>query len=304
MGMWQRCTVPATGRTLTREPTGVVRRMRYEIDRAELSVLEAGCGEPVVLLHGIPTGAELWREVLLQLVARGVRGVAPDLPGYGQTRLPATADHSLVGTARLVARWIRAADLAPAWLVGHDSGGAVAQLLAVDHPDTVCRLTLVNSITDGSWPAPRARISTRLARLGAYRQAARLRLVPNPFMRWQVRRALGTGSRVSDETLDRVVWDDKCTSPRGRAAFERHLAALTAADTAHLDPALRSLELPIQIVWGLQDPFQNWATAGRRLRALLPQAHIERFEACGHFPPLECPEELVAALLDWRAVTA
>ena len=286
------------------DPSGGERRTRYDVDGAELSVLEAGRGEAVVLLHGIPTGAELWRGVLRNLAARGERGLAPDLPGYGDTRLPATADHSLAGTARLVARWIEAEDLGPAWLVGHDSGGAVAQLLAVNHPDTVCRLTLINSITDGSWPAPRARISTQLARLGAYRLAARLRLVPNPFMRWQVRRALGAGSRVHDEVLDRVVWDVKCTSPRGRAAFERHLAALTAADTAVLDPALRSLQLPVQIVWGLQDPFQRWTTAGRRLRELLPQAHVDRFETCGHFPPLECPEELVAALLDWRAATA
>jgi 2-hydroxymuconate-semialdehyde hydrolase len=296
--------VTAAGRIVPREPAGVVRRTRYEVERVELSVLEAGRGEPIVLLHGIPTGAELWREVLGKLAARGARGLAPDLPGYGQTRLSATADPSLTGAARLVAGWIRGADLAPAWLVGHDSGGAVAQLLAVDHADTVRRLTLVNSITDGSWPAPRARISTRLARLGAYRLAAGLGLVPNPFMRWQVRRALGPGSRVSDEVLDRVVWDDKCTTPRGRAAFERHLAALTAVDTAHLDPALRSLELPTQIVWGLQDPFQDWATAGRRLRELLPRAHLDRFEACGHFPPLECPGELVAALLDWRGATA
>lgn len=289
---------------MTTDATGGVRRTWYEVDGADVSALEAGRGEAVVLLHGIPTGAELWREVLLHLAARGERGLAPDLPGYGDTRLPATADHSLLATARLVARWIEAADLAPAWIVGHDSGGAVAQLLAVNHPDTVCRLTVVNSITDGSWPAPRARISTQLARLGAYRLAARLRLVPNPYLRWQVRRAVGPGSRVSDEVLERVVWDDKFTSPRGRAAFERHLAALTPADTARLDPALRSLELPIQIVWGLQDPFQRWTTAGRRLRELLPQAQVDRFEACGHFPPLECPQELVAALLDWRAVTA
>ncbi len=288
---------------MTRDPTGGEQRSRYVVDGAELSVLEAGRGEPLVLLHGIPTGAELWREVLLKLAARGARAFAPDLPGYGHTRAPTTADHSLAGTARLVARWIEAAGLAPAWLVGHDSGGAVAQLLAVDHPDTVCRLTLVNSITDGSWPAPRARISTQLARLGAFRPAARLGLVPNPLMRWQVRRALGPGSHVSEEVLDRVVWDDKFTSPRGRAAFQRHLAALTAADTAVLDPALSSLTLPVQIVWGLEDPFQRWTTAGRRLRELLPEAHVDRLETCGHFPPLECPEALVTILLDWRAAS-
>lgn len=285
------------------DSTHGVHRTRYDVDDVDLSVLEAGGGEPVVLLHGVPTGAELWREVLPLLAARGYRGLAPDLPGYGNTRIPAAGDHSLAGATRLIARWLSSEDLTPTWIVGHDSGGAVGQLLAVEHPDMVSHLTLVNAITHGSWPAPRARISAQLACLGVYRLAASLRLVPNPLMRWQVRRALGASSRVSDEVLDRVLWDGKFTSSRGRAAFERHLAALTASDTALLDPALRRLELPTQVVWGLQDPFQRWESAGRRLRDLLPQAHIDRFEDCGHFPPLERPERLVEALLDWRATT-
>ena len=289
---------------MTTDPTGAVHRTRYDVDDVGLSVLEAGHGEPVVLLHGIPTGAELWREVLPLLAARGHRALAPDLPGYGDTRLPDSGDHSLSGTARSIARWLSMQGHAPAWVVGHDSGGAVGQLLAVQHPGSVSRLSLVNAITDGSWPAPRARVSTLLARLGGYRLAARLRLVPNPFMRWQVRRALGSDAHVSDEVLDRVVWDSKCTSPSGREAFERHLVALRASDTAILDPALRRLELPVQIIWGLQDPFQRWTTAGRRLRELLPQAHVDRLEGCGHFPALEQPEALVDVLLDWHAATA
>lgn len=170
-----------------------------------LSFLAAGVGDPVVLLHGIPTGAELWRGVLARLADAGYRGLAPDLPGYGATRLPASADHSLAGAAAAVARWLGDSDLRPAWIVGHDTGAAVAQLLAVDFPDTVSRMTLTNAVVDGAWPAWRARIGILAARAGLYRPSARLRLVPNPYMRRAIRRAFADPTALSNEDADRVL---------------------------------------------------------------------------------------------------
>jgi pimeloyl-ACP methyl ester carboxylesterase len=89
------------------------------------------------------------------LAAAGHRALAPDLPGYGRTRLPSSADHSLAGAAELLVAWL-ADEIGPAWVVGHDAGGAVAQLFAARHPELVARLSLTNSIADGSWPAPHA----------------------------------------------------------------------------------------------------------------------------------------------------
>lgn len=261
-----------------------------------LSLLTAGHGAPVVLLHGIPTSAELWRPLLAPLAAAGMHVLAPDLPGYGSTRLPARADYSLGGAADVLAGWLRGAGLAPAWVVGHDAGGAVAQLLAVRAPDTVTRLTLVNSIADGSWPAPRARVSTLLARAGLYRPAARLGAVPNGFMRREIARGFADASLAA--RFQPLVWDTKVTDPAGRAAFERHLAALTARDTAAAAGALHALTVPSQLVWGMADPFQPWAGPGRRLRALLPSASVHLLEGCGHFVPLECSPQLLTAMLE------
>ncbi len=278
-----------------------VDRGGVQIGDSALSWLEAGEGEPVVLLHGIPTGAELWRDLLRLLADAGHRGLAPDLPGYGRTRLPSSGDFSLAGAAALVSRWQDEAGLSPAWVVGHDAGGAVAQILAVRHPRSVSRLTLVNSIADGTWPAPRARFATLAAKAGLYRAAARLGLVPNAYMRWQVERSFGDRARVRAVDLERVTWDTKCSTAAGRAAFECHLAALDPRDTGTVAPALRRLEIPSQIVWGLEDPFQRWHPAGTRLRELLPGASVRTLDGCGHFVPLECPKQLLAAMLEWRA---
>lgn len=104
-------------------PTSVAVRERVPVASGVLSVLTAGEGPADVLLHGIPTGAELWRGVAACLADAGFRALAPDLPGYGATRVPAAADYSLAGAARLVAGWLREPRLAPARVVGHDAGG-------------------------------------------------------------------------------------------------------------------------------------------------------------------------------------
>lgn len=267
-----------------------------------LSVLTAGRGPAVILLHGIPTGAELWRRLALLLAEAGHHALAPDLPGYGRTRLGSHADYSLSGAADLVAQWLRRGDRAPAWIVGHDAGGAVAQILAVRAPDVVARLTLVNSIVDGSWPAWRARLATVAARAGLYRPAARLGAVPNAFMRAEIAR--GFADPAAAGAADALVWDTKVTDRAGRAAFERHLAALTSRDTAAVAPWLSTLRMPCQLVWGMADPFQTWEGAGRRLASLLPSPAVHQLDGCGHFAPLECPQPVLAALLEWKAATS
>lgn len=281
--------------------TQVVRK-QFRLGEATLSVLCAGgAGPPVVLLHGIPTGAELWRGVMGDLADAGFRVFAPDLPGYGRTVLPAAADHSLAGSATLVARWMTERDLAPAWVVGHDAGGALGQLLAVRHRDVVDRLTLTNSIVEGSWPALRARVAVVAARLHLVRAAGRLRVIPNPYMRWAVRRAFADTTRAASAPLDAVVWDSKFNTAPGRASFERSVAALSADDTTVAAEGLGRLQIPCQLVWGMADPYQPWEGAGRRLAELLPTPAVVQLEGCGHFVPLECGHRLVAAMLRWRA---
>lgn len=263
-------------------------------------MLTAGqTGSAVVLLHGIPTGAELWRGVIASLCAAGYRVAAPDLPGYGETRLAPGDDHSLAGSAALVATALEREGYVPAWIVGHDSGGAVGQLLAVNHAAHVSRLTLTNSIVDGSWPAPRARIAKVAARAGLVRAAARLGVVPNPYMRWALRRALADPRGTCAEDLDRIVWDSKFTDRAGRRAFERSLIALSAHDTTIAARGLPTLPIPCQLIWGMTDPYQRWSTAGRRLAELLPSPHVTHLEDCGHFTPLECRDRFVDAMLAW-----
>lgn len=279
-----------------------IQHQSFPVGDASVSALiDGGDGAPVVLLHGIPSSAHLWTGLFAALSGAGMAVLAPDLPGYGHTRPRAGGDWSLSGAADLLGRWMDQQELAPAWLVGHDVGGAVAQILAVDRPDRVARLTLVNSIVDGSWPAPRARFAALAAKLGLYRPAAALGLVPNAYLRRQIGRGFANPARLATVDQDAVFWDGKFSDPVGRWAFQQHLAALDPADTARVVPGLSELAMPTQVVWGTRDVFQTWATAGRRLVELLPSPAVATLEGCGHFTPLECPGRLVDEMLAWQA---
>ena len=264
-----------------------------------VSSLEGGDGPPIVLLHGIPTGAELWRPVIGLLADRGYRAVAPDLPGYGMTRIAPSGDYSLEGATDLLAEWLRLRGLLPVSLVGHDAGGAVAQLLAVRHPELLNRLTLTNSIADGFWPAPRARLGRMAARLHLVRFAAACRTIPNPYIRWTVRRAFADRNRYDEVDTNAVFWDTKFSQQQGRIAFERSLAQLSTVSTTEAALGLPHSTVPTQLVWGMADPFQRWDGPGRRLAELLPRASVTKLHDCGHFTPLERPELLVASLTEW-----
>ncbi len=257
-------------------------------------------GAPIVLLHGIPEGAEGWRTVLPRLGAAGYRAYAPDLPGYGFTRLPATADYSLAGAAELFAGWLSRERIAPTWVVGHDIGGAVAQILVVRHPHLVERLTISNAPVERSWPVTPVRVFRFVARLHLYAPAAALGLIPNPYAWWALRRGYANPVRLEADVARRVFWDSKVTDPRGRREFERHLAALDNVQTAEVATRLPEGKAPTLLLWGSKDVYLPWQTVGRRLQALLPRADVRLIEDAGHSPHLETPSAFVDALLTWK----
>lgn len=285
----------------------VVHRTRTTVDDARLSVLSAGPtgGEPVLLLHGIPTGAELWRDTLLHLGAAGYWAFAPDLPGYGETRLPAGADYSLDGAADLLIRWLRRTGRPPLWVVGHDLGGGIAQIMAARVPALFSRLTLCNTVFADSWPVPPIRRLRLLARLGLYPALARLGFIDSAPLWYVLRRALVQSQRLTaDDLRHRVFFDSIVHEPGGRQAFAAHLRALDPRQTMAATPHLRALRAPVLLVWGLQDRYIPWDSAGPRLQELFPTAATALLPDAGHFVMLDQPDRFVDALLAWRQLQA
>jgi len=109
----------------------VVAERYIEVDGLRTRWLEEGAGVPLVLLHGASLGSscDAWRGVLPLLAARGVRAIAPDLPGFGLTDNP--GDHSLAFRMLFVPAFMEAAGVPIACVLGHSQSGRIPVALAL-----------------------------------------------------------------------------------------------------------------------------------------------------------------------------
>jgi len=111
-----------------------------------LHYLEAGNGPLVVLLHGFPEFSYGWRLQIEELAAAGFRVVAPDLRGYNTSSRPkGIKAYGAERVAEDINRLIRELGYQSAMLVGHDWGGTIAWTLAMNHPEVVDRLVILDA---------------------------------------------------------------------------------------------------------------------------------------------------------------
>ena len=118
----------------------------FEWDDIRMHYLDEGEGEPVILFHGEPTWSFLYRKVIPPLVAAGYRCIAPDYVGLGKSDKP-TDDtfYTFDMHTESVSALLRSLDLSNATIVGQDWGGPIGLRFAVEHPEMVSRLVILNT---------------------------------------------------------------------------------------------------------------------------------------------------------------
>src|SRR5437763_680647 len=255
---------------------------RVTADGVEIAVRRAGSGPPVLLLHGIPTSSRVWDRVGAALSA-DFDVVAPDLLGYGESGKPPDRDVSMAAQAELVPMLLDELGVERVILVGHDLGGAVAQRMAVDAPERVAGLVLIDSVSFDSWPIFRMRM---------------LRTVMPPFARRWPRHWFGWFDRSLRPYVPRgearealsaslAAWS---ADRAGAEAFMRNARALDPRITGDVAPRLAEVRVPAHVVWGRKDPFQKvrWAP---KLRDAIPGATLTVLEG-GHFLPWDAPADV------------
>src|SRR5256714_3484172 len=119
----------------------------------DIAYLRSGQGPPLVLVHGIPSSSYLWRDVIDPLSAT-FEVLAPDLLGFGDSDKRMDVDLAIAAQARYLVAFMESLGVHQAAVAGHDIGGGVAQLMAVDEPQRVARLILIDSVVDNNWPVP------------------------------------------------------------------------------------------------------------------------------------------------------
>lgn len=235
--------------------------------RGRLVVFRGGQGRTVVLLHGVNDQAGGWAHVAKPLAAH-YRVVVPDLPGHGESEPregALTVSDLLSGLDAVLA-----SEPAPAVLVGNSMGGWLALLTALQHPERVARVVLVNGAAVTG--------QTTVKMLPADRDEARRTMAA----------LLAPGApRTPDFVLDDVVRRAP-TSPLAR------LVATSFKDHA-LDGRLREITLPVSLIWGAEDRLLPPAYAQELARGL-PNAALDLLPSCGHMPQRECPDRLLPLL--------
>src|SRR2546426_2669983 len=133
-------------------------------------------------------------------------------------------------------------------VAGQDIGGGVAQLMAVDDPQRVARLILIDSIVDNNWPIP------DIARL---KEPAWDQIMVNIDLRGGLRQGLEAGmatpGRVTDEMVDE--WTRPLPDLGGRPAYLRAARALDNRDLTRPAKHIDEVETPTLILWGANDAF-------------------------------------------------
>jgi 2-hydroxymuconate-semialdehyde hydrolase len=271
----------------------IVRSAQVEGQRIAYS--QIGEGRRIALLHGIPTSRVLWRHVVPLLVEWGSEVTAIDLLGYGQSDQPDNTDLGVAAQAKLIGALLETIGWRDGTLVGHDIGGGIAQLVAVDHPSLLNRLVLVDTIAYDSFPVgPIARLKESVwdTILGA-RDFDLKKGLRKSFEAGMVRT-----DRVTPELI--AMYEQPFAGVRGRLAYLRAARALRTDELASRMSEVEALKTPTLVVWGAQDIFQPIAY-GERLAAALTNGSFVRVAGAGHFSPEDEPERLAQHVFAFSA---
>lgn len=246
-------------------------------DGSALGLIEAGHGAPVVLIHGVGLRAEAWGPQLTAL-ARDHHVVALDMPGHGGSALlPAGA--LLPDYVAWAAGAIRALGLGRVAVAGHSMGALIAGGLAVDHPDLVARVAMLNPVHRRG-PVAKAAVMARAEEIAAGAGG-----IEAPLARWF--------SPAEDGLRDQVAAWLRQVDGAGYAAAYR---AFALGDETYAD-RLGQIRCPALILTGEGDanssPDMTHAIAAAcRGRAVVIPGHR-------HMVNLTAPTAVTDALRDW-----
>lgn len=253
----------------------------------------------IVLMHGFPDNLHLYDRLLPYLNTRRV--ITFDFLGWGRSDKPAGYRYTAANQIGDLDAVISQLGLGEVILVVHDASGPPGIDWAVEHPQRVAGLVLLNTYYS-RMPGLRSPeaiwlFSTRFVRSIA-RPMSRLfgDLVFRRMFSWQVGRFFGD-PQVRAEFLP-LLYEQFTTEPTTHEAFfglNRDLPTAIAAGTAAV-PRLKQFTRPVRIVFGAADPYLNVRVA-RHFHQLLPTSELFLLPEARHYVQMDAPAEVARLLL-------
>jgi pimeloyl-ACP methyl ester carboxylesterase len=271
-------------------------RSRFaEIDGVRVHYQEAGPrnAPAVLLIHGFTASNFVWNDVLLPIAGAGFRVIAPDLIGFGFSGKPASGEYTIDAQARMITTLMNQLGIESATIVGSSYGGAVAATCALDYPERVKRLVLVDAVINNH---AKGRFLLRLAASPVVGDlVSPLMLGSRRIVQQQLRKG------YAPET--RHLFDDERAAAHHRplmAASTQRAALLSLRrwNAGRIEREAHSIRQPTLLIWGEVDP-EIPLSHGRRLFETIPDSQFVIFRRCGHMPMEEYPREFTEVLTDF-----
>jgi len=267
----------------------ILNRIKVPVEQEEVTAgsvktayLSAGSGPPVVCLHGGGFGAIIWYPVIGAL-AKHFHVIVPDLVGFGESDKPNVA-YDRPYYVSWLRGFFRALKIPKAHVVGLSMGGAISIQFALENPDMVAKLALV----DFSGLPPGDSIGSLLSMIF-------LNFFPSKVAIRNNFRYITTKPEKLDPDLASFTIQG-LKQPNGRKFFFRGRGV--AATATILDETLRQIQHQTLILWGEADRFYH-SFAGEAAAKIIPNARFHLIQNAGHVPFIDQPEVFNNALVQF-----
>jgi pimeloyl-ACP methyl ester carboxylesterase len=280
-------------------------RRFVSVKSGRIAFFEKGRGPAALFVHGVPLNGYHWRHVIDRIQHRR-RCIALDLMGLGYSEIAPSQDVSFTAQAHMIAEVIDALGIERIDLIANDSGGAVVQIFAAYYPHRLTSLVLTNCDVHDGWPPPQVLPLMERARTGTLASVFQP-MIDDPD-RARERCAKGESvplfrsyadPSVLTNDIIRLYLQPLLSSQQRIEAFQRYWLGFDNAQTVAVHSALKTLQVPTLIVWGLKDIFfeKKWAYW---LKDTIPGARrVVEVEDARLFFPEDRPDSLTAPLLQF-----
>jgi len=268
-----------------------------EVNGLNIRYWVMGDGSPIILVHGLAGSIELW-ENNIKPISKQHLVYAFDLPWFGHSDKP-RVEPSLCYMARFIKDFMTSQGLEHATLVGNSLGGAICMQFAVQFPDKLDKLILVNSAALGQEVHFILRLMS-IPVLGELMSTTSKRSTET-FLRQVV---FYNPKFVTDEWLDKILKVARTREARKSSLIiTRTSIDFRGQRLIKIMPLINKLpqiRAPTLIIWGAQDKVIPVAHAYVGLK-MIPNARLHIFEECGHLPMIERANEFNKLVLDFLA---
>lgn len=263
---------------------------KIELQGNSITYYRIGKGEPVIFLHGITTYSFIWRNIIPYFQEQ-YDVIAIDLLGCGDSDKPLNEDFSLKRQSEIIRDFCLKCEIEKFHLVCHDVGGGIGQIFAVNYPEMLYDLTLINSVAYNFWPVqPIVAIRTPIIR--------QIAMASLDFGMFEiiVKRGLYHKTHLTDELME-LFWKPMKDS-NGRKGFLRFAKCLDNRNLTDIENELRHLQTPTLIIRGEADIYLG-ASIAEKLHSEIPGSQLVKFDTGGHFIQEDEPEKTSKCILNF-----